>query len=367
MASFNVEVVRLRAVEEHPNADRLELAQVGAYKSIVLKGKYQPGDLVAYIPEASVLPDDLIEEMGLTGRLAGKQANRVKAIRLRGIVSQGLCLEAREGWNEGDNVADELGIIKWEPPIPAHMSGAVYGAGADRCMKYDIENWKRYPDILEVGEQVVFTEKIHGTWCQMGLVPEEWSHPKHGRFVCSSKGMSAQGLAFQPEAEQNVNNLYLRAARGQSVQDKIEAAFSGELGTGLPVFLLGEVFGHGVQDLHYGASTARDERLGFRVFDIYVGRPHHGRYLNDDELDAACDRLGVPRVPVLYRGPFSLDAMAEWTTGKETVSGNGMHVREGIVMRPVVERRDDLSGLGRVQLKSVSEKYLFRKGGTEFN
>lgn len=70
-------------------------------------------------------------------------------------------------------------------------------------------------------------------------------------------------------------------------------------------------------------------------------------------------------MPVLYRGPFTREVMAEYTDGLEAVSGNGMHIREGIVMKPVVERRDDLSGLGRVMLKSVSDKYTLRKGGTE--
>lgn len=40
-------------------------------------------------------------------------------------------------------------------------------------------------------------------------------------------------------------------------------------------------------------------------------------------------------------------------------------MREGIVIRPVLERRHD--ALGRVQLKSVSDDYLLRKGGTEYN
>lgn len=162
MANFAVTVERLQAIEPHPNADRLDLAVVGEYRSIIRKGQHAEGDLVAYIPEASILPDVLIEEMGLTGRLAGKQANRVKAIRLRGIVSQGLCYPAREGWVEGQDVTEELGIIKYEPRLPAHMGGVIYNASRDRCLRYDVENWKRWPDVLQDGEEVQFTEKIHG-------------------------------------------------------------------------------------------------------------------------------------------------------------------------------------------------------------
>ncbi len=72
----------------------------------------------------------------------------------------------------------------------------------------------------------------------------------------------------------------------------------------------------------------------------------------------------LTRVPVLYRGPFNRDVLYEHTTG-QTVIGNGAHLREGIVVTPVVERRHDRHG--RVILKSVSGDYLTRRGeATEF-
>ena len=75
--------------------------------------------------------------------------------------------------------------------------------------------------------------------------------------------------------------------------------------------------------------------------------------------------IALPRVPVLYRGPFARAVLREHTDGRETVSGKSPHVREGVVIRPQVERHHP--ELGRVQLKSVSEKYLLRSGGTEYN
>jgi hypothetical protein len=124
--------------------------------------QFESGDLVAYIQEGSLVPEDVLEELGLVGRLAGPEENRVKAVRLRGILSQGLCYPAKDEWSEGDDVSEELGITKYEPPVPSQMGGEVYSAGSHRTIKYDIENFKRYPDVLEEGEEVVFTEKIHG-------------------------------------------------------------------------------------------------------------------------------------------------------------------------------------------------------------
>ena len=75
--------------------------------------------------------------------------------------------------------------------------------------------------------------------------------------------------------------------------------------------------------------------------------------------------MGLSRVPVVYRGPLSAEVLMEHTSGRESVSGQGTHIREGVVVRPCVERRDPR--LGRVQLKSINPKYLTRKGGTEFS
>lgn len=363
MSTFIVPVVRV-TIAAHDNADALEIACVGDYRAIVRKGQFVTGDLVAYIPEQAIVPDALLDELGLRGRLAGKEANRVKAMKLRGVLSQGLVYPARGTWSEGQNVAEELGIVKYEPPVPSHMSGQVHGAGPDRCVKYDIENIKAFPDVLEDGEPVVFTEKIHGTWCQLGLVPDD-AAGERGPLVVSSKGLAGKGLAFTADAPENATNLYLRVARHLGFEARARRAFADALAAGRPVFVLGEVFGAGVQDLSYGSRTDQDRSLGFRVFDIYVGWFGQGEFLGDAALEAACAALDLPRVPVLYRGPFSREALHAHTDGRETVSGKALHVREGVVVRPQVERRHP--ELGRVQLKSVSEKYLLRKGGTEYN
>ena len=142
-------------VHEHPNADALELAQVGLYRAVVAKGAYRTGEAAVYIPEQSVLPAELIEELGLTGRLAGSNADRVKAVRLRGELSQGIVcrpkvltdIDLAQAVEEGTDFAERLGITKWSPPIPPTMSGEVESA-PDLLPWVDIENIQRYPDIF---------------------------------------------------------------------------------------------------------------------------------------------------------------------------------------------------------------------------
>lgn len=350
MASFEAKIYRV-TIETHPKADRLEIAKIGAYNCIVGKGEYRTGDLAAYVPEGSLCPDWLIQELGLEGRLAGAQKNRVKAVKLRGVLSQGLVYPVRAGRirgqtvHLGDDVTELLELAKWEPPIPVSMSGAVMAAPR-AALRYDIEDIKKYPEAFVEGQPVIMTEKIHGTWCCLG-----W-HPACGAVV-ASKGIAEKGLIFQLD-EANAKNLYVRTYgtyRAALEQAQTRLARPDE-----PFYVLGEVFGPGVQDLQYGLRTK-----GFALFDCYVGEPGQGRYVDAQALPELGDLFAL--APVLYEGPFSQEKLQLHTNGATTFDAR--HVREGVVVKPVVET--ETPELRRLILKSVSEKYLMRKGGTEFN
>jgi RNA ligase (TIGR02306 family) len=358
MATFDVKVRHLDAVEPHPNADRLELAVVGDYRAVVAKGQFQAGDAIAYLPEASVLPAELIAELGLTGKLAGPDANRVHAVRLRGALSQGVVMAARAGWTVGQSVMAELGVTKFEPEIPKELQGSVYALEREEGLSFDLENIKAFPNVFQEGETVVLTEKIHGVFLGIGAVPARLARPDSGHYQgrawVSSKGLLSDRLAFDHRSEDEPN-IYLRAAQQLDLY-AVVMKWAQELDE--VVFLLGETFGQGVQDLGYGAHSQTPD---FRAFSVVIGT----RFLDDEELEQRLAASGLKRATVLYRGPFSMATVLELTRGKESVSGQERHLREGVVITPVKERMD--FELGRVALKSVSEDYLLRKGGTEFS
>ncbi|MCL6737625.1 RNA ligase (ATP) [Streptomyces neyagawaensis] len=345
-------------IHEHPNADALELAQVGLYRAVVAKGAFRTGDTAVYIPEQSVLPAGLIEELGLTGRLAGSGADRVKAVRLRGELSQGIVcrpkaladVDLTAAVAEGTDFAERLGIVKWVPPIPPTMSGEVETA-PDLLPWVDIENIQRYPDIFTPGEPVVLTEKLHGSACLMTYLAED------GRVQVSSKGFGAKSLALKEDPR----NLYWRAVHGHGVPE-VAARLARRLGA-RRVGVFGEVYGAGVQDLTYGADGRR-ESLGYAVFDVSAEIDGRVRWLDTAELTDLLDGE-LPLVPRLYEGPYAVDRVLEVATGRETVSGREMHLREGVVIRPAVERYSPVTG-GRAIAKAVSPAYLTRKGGTEY-
>ena len=362
MSVFEVPVVLLDAVEEHPNADRLELARVGGYRAVVPKGKYRAGQRVVYIPENAIVPEALLRRMALwdedagKGRLGGKRGDRVRPVRLRGELSQGVVFEADAAAAVGTDVAPEYGITKYVPRVPTSMSGRVTAVGGF-LVSYDIESIQKYPDALMPGETVVVTEKLHGTYACFSHVPAPWAAglPEglpNGNVLVASKGLGAKGLAFT-DAEENRTNLYLRTWKEQLRDTGVWRRV--EEGAEQPVHIMAEIFGRGVQDLHYGVAPPT-----LRVFDVFIGTPATGSFLDHDAFRRITDAWGLERVPELATAPFSEELVAEHRDGPDTISGS--HMREGIVIAPKREREDRRLPRDRVKLKAVSPDYLLRRG-----
>lgn len=389
MSEFACPVVRVEILP-HPNADQLELAKVGDYMTVVRKGVFADGGLAVYLPEQAVIPEWLLRHLGMwdevknKGGLAGSLGNRVKAIKLRGVLSQGLMLQVEpysetevlvistpvEG-NQGSGIvaiggdaSECLGVVKYEPALPSHMRGKIVGVDYEATAKYDFDNLKKMPTMFDDGEEVVITEKVHGTLIQIGVVPTKNANERYfgSRVVISSKGMGAKGFVLDHTDE---TNLYAQAAKKHGLLEAMLEVF-GEAADrqGAPIFIFGEVFGKtgggaGVQDLTY-----TDEVLDFRAFDICLGNRGQERYFAWDHFEQACAKLNVKPVPMLYRGPYSKQAVLDHTDGNTTLSDK-KQIREGVVVKSANEARNQ--HFGRKIAKSVSEAYLLRKNATEFN
>ena len=395
MANFEVKVQKI-FIKEHPNADALDLGNIGdpeGWQCIVKKGLYKTGDLVAYIGENAVVPEWVLKKYGFwneeqnKGLLAGTKGDRVKMVKLRGESSLGICIPVKEvsfGWDdddkivrsafeleseyveEGDDVSELLGVTKYEPPIPIHMAGEVFNAGQDVGVNYDIEDLKNFPHVLEEGEDVQMTVKLHGTNCSITCVVgdgmdrdniDEWIDAGAGFVTVGSKGLSAQGLFFK-DNEANAGNLYLNGTRKHFASIANWALMTSREHECITV--VGEVFGGAVQTgFDYGLKAPE-----FRAFDVYVGYRGRGIWLDDDELDTFCELTGITRVPLVYRGPYSFTILDKLANDTET-EFVCKHVREGVVIKPRKERRDPK--LGRVALKHRSIKYMTKTTGEEFS
>jgi RNA ligase (TIGR02306 family) len=387
MSDFHVEVTRVIKVEHHPNADRLSLLQIKGYECISAKlvdgtHRYNEGDLVVYIPEAAIVPKWLLKVGEFwnydtnTGMLAGKDCNRVKALKLRGIFSQGILYPLKSYdidnneklWvienetkekikvREGEDVADLLGITKWDPPIPIALAGEVCNI-AGKTLRYDFENWQSVPNIFESTDIVVASEKIHGTCFQFGFIPN-FNHPElfdAGNIFAGSKGLSAQGLVFKDNIA-NDGNTYVRILRkilkngfGDVIHNVSESYGN------VSVHIFGEIFGPGIQDLKYGLTEPE-----LRIFDIAIDK----NFLGFDEFLEVASILNLTTVPILFKGLFNEQLLKTHRDGKTTFGE--ANVREGIVIKTIIESRHIVHG--RKIAKMVSPDYLLRrnKDATEY-
>jgi len=319
MSEWRVQVVRIGAIGKHPNADSLSIAHVWGYPTIIRTGDFAVGDLAVYVPVDSVVPVNDPRWAFLDGHA------RIKAKRLRGIFSMGLLTPADAAWAEGQDVADTLGITKYEPPDPASMGGD-NEKDPGYMPVYDIEGLRRWPDVLREGEEVIVTEKLHGA---------------NGRFLWRDERLwVGSRTGFK---RQDAMNLWWRVAEHYDLALKLREWPD--------IGFYGEVYGQ-VQDLRYG--TARDEyRLA--LFDAL--ETHARTFLDYARFREIAERISLPVVPVLYHGPWQpqLAALAE---GQSTLP-DANHVREGIVIRLGHERWDER--IGRVILKLHGEGYLTRK------
>jgi RNA ligase (TIGR02306 family) len=324
VSTYRTEVVKVKLLP-HPNADSLSLVQIYGYQVVVRTSDWLGIDLGAYI-----VPDSVVDTSRSEFSFLGDNA-RIKVRRFRGTCSQGLLVKAPEGSKEGDNVADILGVKRYEPPEDLSTGGDNERGPEGWCPKYDVDSWFRYKDLFQTGEEVVVTEKVHGASARYTY--------KNGRMYCGSR------TSWKKEDDKNVWWKALKSIPAIEEFCKLNA----------DMILYGEVYGQ-VQDLKYNHSKGKVSFVAFDVWRVgnWVGWNDLG------EIDGFS--LIVPYwVPTIYKGPYIEDKIRSLADGKSTVArihGDPNQIREGIVVKPTIERTDP--EIGRVQMKLVSDLYLER-------
>jgi RNA ligase (TIGR02306 family) len=342
----------VNAVEPIPNADAIEKVRVLGWWVVVKKGEHQPGDKIVYCEIDSLLPERPEFEFlrassykpaqtdAITGAAILPAGFRIKTVKLRGQVSQGICfptaiLPPGAPTDDGADVTDLLDVLKWEPPLPAGMSGKVKGHFPGFLPKTDETRVQVLEPVLERhrGKTFYVTEKLDGASFTAFL--------RQGTFGICSRNL------WMDETDES--NVLVRVTRPLKLDEKLRSARER---LGFDLALQAEVIGPGIQKNKYGLPA-----VTLRVFNVLNVDAY--RLLDHGEMLVLLDELQLESVPQL--GTLVLNhTVDELVAYSEGISKLNPRVqREGVVLRPLAEEYDEDIG-GRLSFKVINPRFLLK-------
>jgi RNA ligase (TIGR02306 family) len=333
-------VVKIDEISAILGADAIEVATVGGWKVVVKKNEYKAGDLAVYFEIDSWIPNELAPFLTKPGQFPkvynGVEGQRLKTIRLRGQLSQGLLMPIPQSVYDGAgsqveedlDLTDNLLIQKWEREMPAQLAGISRGSFPSFIRKTDqerIQNLKReYTQWQEEGVEWEMTEKLDGSSMTVYVNGEE-------------SGVCSRNLNLKETEE----NSFWKVALRESFIDKIKS-------TGKNLALQGELVGPGVQGNKYNLSE-----LDFYLFDIYDIDKQE--YYNPKERLCLSMELGINHTPIISHSinfkenNWTIDYVLTNAEFKSYL--NKQTEAEGVVFKSVD---------GKNSFKAISNKFLLK-------
>lgn len=332
---------KIDAIAPIEGADAIEVATVGGWKVVVKKNEFAGGDLAVYCEIDSWIPTKLAPFLskGKEPRVfEGVAGERLKTIKLRGQLSQGLLLNLDDvipethSFAEGDDVSEYLNIKKWEMQIPAQLAGQVRGNFPTEIPKTDQERAqnlvKEIASANEAGMKFEITEKLEGSSMTVYRI--------RGEFGVCSRNL---------DLKRDENNAFWATAIADDIDAKMQA-----IDEHWDFAIQGELIGPGIQGNIYKLSKPE-----FRVFDVY--NIQTGEYMKPAARRELIDRMGLKHVPVLVAGGSLYDTLGisdipqllKFADGKSVMGDITGPLREGVVFKQVD---------GGMTFKVISNKYL---------
>lgn len=335
-------VRRINEISEIPNSDKIELATVDGWKVVVAKDVgHKIDDLVIYCEIDSFLPIreefEFLRKSSYKKMSDGTEGFRLKTIKLRGQVSQGLIMPISilnpPGTNiyvepfEGLDVTEMLDIVKYEPPIPAELAGKVKGQFPSFIPKTDEERVQNLTSeydgwIIQSKHQYYATEKLDGSSSTFFINNNEFG-------VCSRN----------LELLETEGNTFWKVARELDLENKMKSL-------GRNIALQGELIGEGIQGNPYKIKGQTVKfYTGFDI-DKYERLPLHEFISIISSMDLQC----VPILNDNFMLPSTVDEMLKYADGKSVL--NPQTNREGVVIRSM-----DCS----ISFKAISNTFLLEE------
>ena len=358
--------VTLRA---HGNADSLSVVDIWGYTCVVRTADWAGVDKAVYL-----VPDSLVDvtrpEFAFLATDPSAKADgsyRIKARRLRGVVSQGLLVPAPADAAIGDDWAERLGVTRYEPPEPGNpqsradkfVIGGEEEDGPDLKTgpeKYDVDAFERYHGRFTDGEPVFLQEKLDGSNVRVVFWGGRlWvkTRKRWVKRVPDYSHITRESLLAKGCPEEKVDGIIARVHGGPKapndfwqVLEKYPTLLAYlEKNPGTTVY--GEIYGN-TNRIKYGFADGNR----FAAFDVY----RDGRFLDGPDMHGELVVAGVPLAPNLGAVDYSFEAVTRIREGTTLAAGaKPKTIREGVVIRPWTERSDDR--LGRCILKAVNPDF----------
>ena len=370
-------IQKIKSLTPIPSADRIELARVLGWKCVVKKGEFKVGDKCVYIEIDSIPPSDN-PVFDFLKHSNGKM-DRVKTIKLRGQVSQGLAMpvnlfDGLEKYNVGDDVTKVLGIKKWEPDERNKVSLSQNPLYMRRfhnhrlkwlydnpwCKLFDkwlyVKSRAKFPLFLnktdETRVQVLgdMLEKYKGTEC---YVTEKIDGQSITIWFDGNSKMHVASRNYEILDKED----YMWAAIGcENIEAKVRAC-SFHLRPKC-FFLQGELIGPGIQANRYNKMT-------YFIYFFNSGFYDSGKvqYNSVDTFLGLADYAHLRTVPMLndnYKLESDIDSIVEMSRGKSVLLDVP---REGIVIRPKKDIYDNqIEGMvgNRISFKAINPDFLIK-------
>jgi len=314
-------VRRISEIKPIDGADVIECARVDGWYVVVKKGEYKEGDLCIYCEIDSWIPQEVAPFLCKSGRdYQGVFGERLKTIKLRGQVSQGLILPLTFQAIEGEDITERLGILKWERPIPAQLQGQMKGNFPSFIKKTDQERVQNIDlsDCLDTIFQV--TTKLDGS----SMTIYNWQ---------GEKGVCSRNVDLKLDQE---GNTFVTVGRSILERVFIPDGYA----------IQGELMGPGIQ-----GNKDNLEKHDLFVFDIWdINRQE---YISPLHTESFCSGAGLSHVPILGYMTLSSIGISSIYDCIVAANGTGMNSerREGLVFK---------SEYGSFSFKAISNEYLLK-------
>lgn len=339
---------RIDDIRPIEGADAIDVAAVGGWNVVVKKGEFSVGELVVYLEIDSWVPHDIAPFLskGQEPRTyEGVKGERLKTVKLRGQVSQGLILSLSSvffgaldysNFSEDMDVTETLGVLKYEKPVGVSLAGFARGNFPSFIPKTDqerIQNLKRdLGDWVAAGLDWEVTEKLDGT-----------SATFYKNSTLADEGKEPLGVCSRNlDLKDTEGNTYWGVARSSDVHAVL-------LRDGRNLAIQGEIVGPGIQGNQY-----KLDKITFYVFDIYD--IDNRRYFTPEQRRLFCNNYGLNHVP-LHCSDYviSENSIAKLLDMAEGYSYINDSQREGLVFKCNTDPS--------ISFKAISNKWLLKNEG----